>query len=287
MTQLLHAEYQWALTNNFDKPFSVHKLMLKLISEHFPDLFEIFELKGPFKSRTLEGPNFLVIELSGNLGAQVPTCGPLPLEEIQKILDTLPKSEISFEVVSKNFEVNFEKCVFISHVVNGNASWKCIHSQVVEWLNMHALPRIESLNCIRVRRALPEAKSYNPQNILEHLVILEDELAMIQGSAFRINDGTFVTCAHSLGTDSKAIFPNDPSTRLNIEVILSNSDIDLAIFSILNAEKKVGLSIGTADSIVQLSQICVVGFPNYQTGDRGVLVPGNSVPSATFLDYKN
>lgn len=112
-----------------------------------------------------------------------------------------------------------------------------------------------------------EGISQNLEEIYNNLWVLECEEEIKQGSAFLLEEGILVTCAHVLGSNTKAFQYNSSSKVYDTKIISKNDDIDLAILQI-DLDKSIFQGLKVAKNNVKLNdELIISGFPNYRLGD--------------------
>jgi len=146
-------------------------------------------------------------------------------------------------------------------------------SHVIYWLNTYVIPQLDDINKKRVLRAIPTPPEYDIKSIFQSMWVLECENELIQGTAFEISEKTFVTCAHVLGSNTKAFRYDEPSKKYAVEVISQNEAIDLATIRIFTDHSQ-PIETGDSTKLVYMDHILLVGHPNYRLGDKPIISPG-------------
>lgn len=89
-----------------------------------------------------------------------------------------------------------------------------------------------------------------------------------QGTAFRLENVGFVTCAHVLDGPAVAYRADNLASRHAITVMGRNDDVDLAVFSIADEPANLPPALSAATASVNLQDaVHVWGFPNHNIGD--------------------
>ena len=103
--------------------------------------------------------------------------------------------------------------------------------------------------------------------------ILECEKTSRQGTAFMLPGGRLITCAHVLGTQTKAFQPPALHQKYPVRVEAKNEDLDVAVLSIEVTHPR-QLYVAHPEEVVAGQSLSLLGFPNYNLGDGGTNVPG-------------
>jgi hypothetical protein len=140
------------------------------------------------------------------------------------------------------------------------------------WAEALALPRVNDLNRARVARAIPAPPTHDIARLISSIVVVDDG-ATRQGTAFRLDGVGYVTCAHVMAAGSKVHVSATPGTQHSIAEVRSNDDLDLAVFEVPTLDLP-SLRRGSADSLAIHDHLLILGFPNYRLGDSGVFNPG-------------
>ncbi|MCX5672777.1 MAG: serine protease [Planctomycetota bacterium] len=108
------------------------------------------------------------------------------------------------------------------------------------------------------------------------LLVLETPSKSTQGTAFYLCGVGFVTCAHALGVDTYAIIPANASEHLPVKELAKEEALDLAIISVAGLDPSAWpqLESAKARNLGRRAALTVLGFPNYQIGDTGVIHSG-------------
>jgi|GEM_PF-2596280 len=114
-----------------------------------------------------------------------------------------------------------------------------------------------------------------PSLVRPEIFIIESEEHSIQGTCCHVSGIGLVTCQHTLAEDSH-IFPASKFTKkIPVRVLASNAAIDMAIIDAPGLDLGRGLVLGSADSLSEMDEIILAGFPNYQDGDSGLIKSGS------------
>jgi RNA-directed DNA polymerase len=135
------------------------------------------------------------------------------------------------------------------------------------------------------RKLAMQYQSLNPEFILPptpldaamgSVLVLHTPSNHTQGTAFCLNGVGFVTCAHALGDDTFAINPAKPSEHLPVKEIAKEEALDLAVISVAGLVPGTwpGLEPAKARKLERRAALSVLGYPNYQDGDTGVIHSG-------------
>jgi S1-C subfamily serine protease len=195
---------------------------------------------------------------------------------IEKISPYKKRNHSELSNLLGNDWFDFSMFTYVGPFNSSNANWSDFHQHVMDWLNQVVLPQVIERNQQRVIRALPQSQVIDPSRIMPCLWVLESEKESKQGTAFALEDIGLVTCHHVLGKDTFAFQPGNLSIKYPINIIATNKDLDLAIIRI-TAKIDFQLPLGSADNIKQLDHLTIAGFPNFNYGDTGVIIPGSVV----------
>ncbi|HVW10947.1 MAG TPA: trypsin-like peptidase domain-containing protein [Bryobacteraceae bacterium] len=109
------------------------------------------------------------------------------------------------------------------------------------------------------------------------LEALEDEgceLFTEQGTAFFLAGVGLVTCAHVLTPKTMAIRPVEPHKRYPINVIATDSHVDLAVVSVPGIDHEIDLLARKPETLHQSDPVFVLGFPHYCPGNQCAIKEG-------------
>jgi RNA-directed DNA polymerase len=109
--------------------------------------------------------------------------------------------------------------------------------------------------------------------LLDSIWILESPKDSIQGTAFMLSDYGLITCAHVLRADTVAFRAREHYKTYPVKVLKENKDLDIAILSIEAAPSQ-NLEADMDYKPKHLDKITLAGFPNYNTGDTGIIAEG-------------
>lgn len=151
-------------------------------------------------------------------------------------------------------------------------SWWHIRRCLLWWLDAVTGPAVLEYNRRRVLRAVPPPPSYDLARLYAALWVLECEEDCVQGTAFGLDGSGVVTCAHSLGSTTRAFRASDPARKWPVEVLARHDVIDLAILHI--PVESPPLVAGDPGALKVMDHLLVAGHPNYRLGDTPIVVPG-------------
>ncbi len=151
-------------------------------------------------------------------------------------------------------------------------SWQHIRQFLLWWLGAIAAPVVLEHNRQRVLRAVPPPPSYDLARLHDALWVLECEQDCIQGTAFGLEGVGLVTCAHCLGSGTRAFRACDPSRKWPVEVLTRHAIIDLAILRLPTSAQS--LTLGDPTTLKVMDHLLVAGHPNYRLGDTPMVLPG-------------
>lgn len=251
-----------------------------IIKQHFAHLKHYFPFTGNGLKSDIMVDNSRFVVLIEETNSQMPIVGifnkntDLISDFIEKFPSQLPTPKEIHQNLGNDW-VSFNRFSYCGEIVNGKASTSEIQLQIMNWLEEFVLPNIEKMNEQAVNLAIKPSPSYNPNFLTSSLCILECETDLKQGTAFYLQNIGFITCSHSLGTNTKVFFADKLNKKYDIEVIKKHDAIDLAIFNIKGfTSPTIGYLSTSSDEIKQMDHIIISGFPNYQFGDTGVITPG-------------
>lgn len=262
--------------------FQITKSINHLIEvSNFNDLSDLFPFRNSWELVYYSNDHLVIAKISNRLDSGMPTVGVLKKEDLD-YLDariTLAPGEKSYlnlcSLLGKKW-VSSNTFTFIGAYRNLHISSYELLSQLTEWLNHYVITEVLAKNRARIARVIPNPPQYDintVKKIQDAIWILECEDAVIQGTAFYLNDTGFVTCQHVLGKNTKAFHPKDLSSKFSISILSQNKDIDLALIQIKDIDST-GLSIGSANNLNLMEHILIAGYPNYRFGDTGTITPG-------------
>jgi hypothetical protein len=205
--------------------------------------------------------------------------GPLKDHEItKKAKELVSRSRFpSYEELKHTLGLEFYS--FRKFLYCGPTEGDCVCSNhilelVVLWLNEFVAREILDANRERVLDAIPEPPTYNIEEIIRNIFVLEDEIACKQGTCFTLKGIGFVSCQHAISNNLFMFSHREPNRKYKVCVKRQSDVIDLAILDIPDFEIKDSLRIGTSDNLKQMDHVAIAGFPNYRLGDSGSFSPG-------------
>jgi len=116
-------------------------------------------------------------------------------------------------------------------------------------------------------------------DIAPGLILLECDEELKQGTGFILENRGLVTCAHVLGTHTKAIHPQTEK-KYNVKIIAQEPALDLALLQFTDPDDPSDFKPyqeTSADGLEVGAPVVVSGFPNYRQGDTGVFKEGKIV----------
>ena len=123
-------------------------------------------------------------------------------------------------------------------------------------------------------------------DLLESCFILECESSVLQGTGFLLNGVGLVTCEHVVGTDTLAFHPSKVTEKYKVELIDDDFDLDIAVCRFAEAIDWPHLDLARRTPALG-DRIAVVGFPNYQYGDSGVVGPGTIIGTRNLVGMEH
>lgn len=169
--------------------------------------------------------------------------------------------------------LDVDRFTYVGPYQDNRVSWQDIEQHLLWWLNNVVVPSVLERNRLRVLRAIPQPPNYDLKLLADSVWVLECELDCRQGTAFALEGSGLVSCAHVLGTGTKAFRFDRPSEKYPVTVLARHDVVDLAILSI-PCELSVQMKRGDPTQTKQMDHILVVGHPNYRYGDSPLVVPG-------------
>lgn len=259
------------LALNSDLAFAIRKSLVDALQSEVPDLAPFFPFRFAFAFDALRSGGRIALRLIDVDASSFPVIGgfenrPDLRAVAQEVLDGVrdPAALRSPEWWSAR------RFSYVGPEPTGaDTNWPPLWAEVVDWVNEVAAPEVLEMNRTRVLRAVPDPPRYDSR-LLESVVVVDDRAR--QGTAFNLAGVGFITCDHVLFPASEVFLAADPSRRLTPRVIGRNSTIDLAVLEVDLSTP--ALARGSGDTAPLYSQIAALGFPNYQLGDTGVLMPG-------------
>lgn len=170
---------------------------------------------------------------------------------------------------------DWNRIVLASDVENGTINWSLILGDLVDWANVHPLPRARLINERRVRLAIPNPPQFSLASVQSAMWVIECEDQCTQGTGFDLIGYGTVTNAHVVEgtTRLRAFRAGNPTEKFKVFVEKINQALDLAIVTVEGGQPAAGLPASNHE-MKQMDHIAVCGFPNYRLGDSGVLSPG-------------
>jgi S1-C subfamily serine protease len=203
----------------------------------------------------------------------------IPEEDVDEIvsllgLPTMPSCDDVYTKLGPKF-IALDRFVYVGPWVNGKTSFPRFMESVAQWGARVIMPFLRQTNERRVAEATPQSPLYDVGRVLSSMFVLESTDAI--GSAFALDDGRIVTCAHVLRPDTYAFQASNFAQKFEVDVVASDPDLDLAVIRITSGLAIPGLPIGDSDSLQLQSPLLVAGFANYNVGDSGLTSPGHVI----------
>lgn len=257
--------------------FALVRAVVELVGEQLPDLADMFPFADRFEADGFIADNWLCIRIRDQRGPGPPRIGELKEHEremLKRIIEPFaPRGHRQLASLLGSDWFSPRMFTYVGAYDAPRACWQDAHTHLVDWLNAYAVPGVVRENQARVMRAIPQPPQIDLASVQSALWVLESEAEMIQGTAFALEGVGLVTCAHVLTEDLKAFRPGAQSTRHSVACRAANETIDLAVLDIDTHVDRF-LARGSAQTLKQMDHIAVAGFPNYQVGDTGVIIPG-------------
>jgi hypothetical protein len=270
---------EWKLSNQplADVGFAISSTVVKVVDEQMPDLGELFPFHRAWELEGHLDDTWMAAVITDAKGSQVSSVGLLKedklLELKEKILPLMPRSyEDLYELLGPSW-FSFSRFTYVGPHKDSFACRPDVNQQLVSWLNHLVLPEIFKRNEARVLRAIPNPPRFEIQSILDALWVLECEDTCKQGTAFMLDGIGLITCQHVLGTRTEAFRPHSQSKRYSAKLLSQSEVVDLAVLQI-DTSTDAKLIAGSADELRLMDHLAVAGFPNYRSGDTGVIIPG-------------
>ncbi len=152
---------------------------------------------------------------------------------------------------------------------------------------------VHPLNVL-VQKEIPKTQvlnfKYDITKIFDNIFVIESESGMKQGTAFYLKNVGLITCDHCIRDEkSNEIFKDLKifrgktfSKKHEVNVIKSNTDLDIAVLSVIPDFLNDGLEMCNSNDLELQQDIAIVGFPNYNFGDEGSLIQSKI---ASFRNY--
>lgn len=115
------------------------------------------------------------------------------------------------------------------------------------------------------------------ESLNRSLWVLESFEPELIGTAFALEGVGFVTCAHVLGSRTKAFRASKHTEKFDVEVLLRDEErLDLALIRIVGAPEGADGGLPAAPSLAaQRERVIAAGFPNYNLGDTVQIMNGS------------
>jgi S1-C subfamily serine protease len=242
--------------------------------EHFPDLAEFFPFRHAVTAKAHVGTNYLIATAISSQGVhRVDEFTADELAELEAAAKRCPMSHEDLATLISAKWFSSERFTYIGPHRESSLCWPHLLIHLDVWLKKHVLPEILERNQRRIERAIPPAPAFDISRILGSLWVLESESHSSQGTGFDLPGVGLITAAHVLASDTVAFRSSELTQRLPVRLLRKNDAIDVAVCDV-GVESQGGLEKGTADNISVMDHILVAGFPNFRSGDSGLITPG-------------
>ena len=249
----------------------------KLVTEQLPELKQDFAsfTSCDFKVGFDEALCIVVVQFKDS---GIPSGGRMENDEFQKFkskVGTARRYPDLAEVSELSEYFGWDRLLLAGDVIDEVTDWHLLAGDVVSWMNSVGLPRAALVNERRVRMAIPTPPRFSPTILTHALWVLECEPNMWQGTAFDLEGYGTITNEHVIAgsTSITAFRPDAPSKTYNVNVVKSNSVLDLALLKVVDAPQTTGL-VAARTELDLMGHVAVCGFPNYRLGDTGIISPG-------------
>ena len=247
-----------------------------LIDSQMPDISESFPIHKRLVARISLSDGWLgfVLNFKGSGAPQIDKLNGQEFSDLSLAATTsITRDHANLNETLGVEYFNYEKFTYIGPWDEQMVCWPHIVQHLTDWMNSYVIPEVIRRNTSRVLRAIPPPPTYKYNEINKSLWILECEESSQQGTAFFLGEVGIVTCEHVLGKHTMAFQADSIHDKRHVQIIAKNRDIDLAILKI-EGEIEGELMKGSADTLSQMDQIAVFGYPNYRVGDTGTITPG-------------
>lgn len=258
--------------------------------QKYPEVCDLFPFKTGWLLHVYGDDNWYVARMIDNPGSSGNHTSKLPHADAEEVLQLAARfqehdtSEVAAEMGS-DWHSHFGRAWFgqdrFTYIRSKRNApkvpdwWSHIATQLAVYLDIFLLPQLQQIHHARIVRVAPA--SYDLGAITRSLWVLECEEACCQGTGFMLENVGLVTCAHVLGTATRAFRATALSKKYPVSVVRKHSIIDLAVLHIDTDtdEQFEALPRGSSENMKQLDHLAVAGFPNYRLGDSGVIVTGH------------
>jgi len=107
-----------------------------------------------------------------------------------------------------------------------------------------------------------------------------------QGTAFMVQGHGLVTCAHVVGENPYIYSADDPLTRFNVTNIIQDRDADIAILEAPGIPVLKELRVGNSRLLRTQDTITLLGFPEYNKGNKSIVHRGQVTGRRTHFGYE-
>lgn len=274
----MNYSFEWLVSSelSFAGPNGVASAGRQLILDNAPDLLDLFPFNWHWNGESGVGHGWFATVVRFEAGTGMNVGGSLSkvsLERLQPAIQNLQlrtHQELRELLGADMFSPT--RFTYIGPMENGHASYPHLVSHVIEWIEQTVAPDAMARNEARVLRVLPRPPQYDI-GVFDAIWILECEIECKQGTAFMLDGVGLVTCEHVLGARTQAFRANAHSVKYDVRVLKRHATLDLAVLELIGASEP-ALAQGSAENLKNFDPIAVAGFPNFNYGDSGRLVPG-------------
>lgn len=145
--------------------------------------------------------------------------------------------------------------------------------------------RSSDLDPAQFRRLVP-VRSFD--RVGEGLWIIESDSEALQGTAFMMEDGRLLTCAHCAFPDCVVYRTDDVATKFKVTVVAKDENRDVAIVSIVGSPAKRGtIALGDSKGVETGDSLTVFGFPHYAPGGKEHRITTPVTSTTQLFTYKH
>ena len=195
--------------------FAFQRLVRELATQQMPDIAFYFPFRDQWRADILVEGSRMVVRIEDQLIPGIPQAGSFDANEAlkAKASELLKGDGTAGELADPDWR---SQTVFsyVGPLIRGAEGWPAFAAAAVDWLNSVVIPEVVELNRSRVLRAIPPPPNYLPTELLAATCVIDDGAAK-QGTAFALEGGGMVTCAHVLSDASFAYRPRDARQALS------------------------------------------------------------------------
>ena len=209
----------------------------------------------------------------------MPTLGAISDADLDCII-SVAGAQRRFDYLFNSIELkkyfDWDKTLFILDTNGTEIDWAELLADLTSWANALCVPRAVKLNQQRVLMAIPEPPQADPAKIFGSTWVVECEDRSTQGTAFDLDGFGTITNEHVVNGASKisAFRAAEPSLKYKVSILKSHPVIDVAFLKIHDLQPNTALSAQFDQPLDLMQHVFVCGYPNYRTGDSGILTPG-------------